>query len=213
MMPLDGSDRSVGAEPIGCVVREPGEGMAPADLSRRIAEELPFLRSIARRWVRERSNADDLVQDTALQALANAHLWQPGSNLRGWLFTIMRNQFFAARIKTARFDPDAAIGVLAEAAAPAGQAEARLLIRDVERALRRLPWSQRTALSLIGIDGKSYDEAAGEMGLSVAAVRCHLARGRERLRNAVNGTGDITPIRRAPPPSSVPTRAMAMAAE
>ena len=56
------------------------------DFSRRIEDEIPFLRRAARRWQREKADVDDLVQDTLAQALANQHLWQPGSNLRGWLY-------------------------------------------------------------------------------------------------------------------------------
>src|SRR5437879_657790 len=65
------------------------------DFSRRIEDEIPFLRRSARRWHREQADIDDLVQDTLAQALANKHLWEPGSDLRGWLYTIMRNRFFA----------------------------------------------------------------------------------------------------------------------
>jgi len=61
------------------------------------------------------------------------------------------------------------------------------MLRDVERALRRLPSNQRTAVKFIGIDGKSYEEAAHLMRMSVAAVRCHLARGRKSVRTMVNG--------------------------
>lgn len=161
-----------------------------------IIAELPFLRRAARRWYREKAKTDDLVQDTVLQALANAHLWRAGSNLRGWLFTIMRNQFLAARIRESRFELSADDTVFEGNAPSAGLAEARLALRDVERVLRRLPEAQRTAISLIALDGKSYDEAASEMGISVAAVRCHLARGRERLRSAVYAGGEVVPFRR-----------------
>ena len=67
----------------------------PPEFSRQIQEEIPFLRRAARRWHRDKANADDLVQDVLVQALANAHLWQPGSDLRAWLYTIMRNRFLA----------------------------------------------------------------------------------------------------------------------
>ena len=63
--------------------------------AQRVEGEIPFLRRAARRWRPHPADADDLVQETLLRALANAHLWQAGSDLRGWLFTIMRNQFFA----------------------------------------------------------------------------------------------------------------------
>src|SRR5437870_3633744 len=61
---------------------------AMANIGPRIEAEIPFLRRAVRRWCREAADADDLVQDTLLRALASAHLWQPGSNLRAWLVTI-----------------------------------------------------------------------------------------------------------------------------
>src|SRR5262249_59809780 len=66
--------------------------------------------------------------------------------------------------------------------------ETRLVLRDVGAVLRRLPAKQRTALQLAGVEGKSYEEVAAAMGLSVGAVRCHLARGRGRLKAAVRRT-------------------------
>jgi DNA-directed RNA polymerase specialized sigma24 family protein len=67
--------------------------------------------------------------------------------------------------------------------------ELRLLLRDLAASLRRLPPDQRSAVILIGVEveGKSYGEAAETMGTTIAAVRCHLARGRDRLRTAVRG--------------------------
>jgi RNA polymerase sigma-70 factor, ECF subfamily len=149
-----------------------------------IEAEIPFLRQAARRWRhRETADADDLVQDTLIRALANAHLWEPGTNLRGWLVMIMRNQFLSnvdrhQRAALARED------LQTEASTPA-DAEMRLTLRDVERALRRLPANQRSAILLAGVGGKSYIEVAKQMGLSADAVRCHLARARDRLRTAV----------------------------
>jgi RNA polymerase sigma-70 factor (ECF subfamily) len=178
---------------------------SPADaprsnFARRVESQLGFLRKSARRWHRDRAQADDLVQETVVQALANAHLWrgdQPDSNLRGWLFTIMRNRFLAGRARAKR--SDAALDAIAAAdecvPAVASRPEARLMLRDVERALARLPFRQRTAIRLVAVEGLSYDAAARRMGLSVAAVRCHLSRGRDRLRDLVEG--------RTAPPSRV----------
>jgi RNA polymerase sigma-70 factor (ECF subfamily) len=178
-----------------------------SEFSRRIEGEIPFLRRWVRRWHRDKADADDLIQDTLLQALANAHLWQPGSDLRAWLFTIMRNRFLATVHKSAR----SAAALESFAAADPGPApdprEARLLLRDLGAALRRLPGNQRSAVLLIGVEGKSYAEAALSMGTSVGAVRSHLARGRERLRMAVNGVEVRLPFARRP--LSVPaTRAV-----
>jgi RNA polymerase sigma-70 factor, ECF subfamily len=183
---------------------------APAspELVRRIESEIPFLRRTVRRWHREQADADDLVQDTLLQALANAHLWQQGTDLRAWLFTIMRNQFLAAAIRSSR----AASALQAIATADAGCAadvrEARLVLRDVAAVLRRLPQKQRTAVLLVCIEGKSYEDVARTIGASVGAVRCHLARGRFRLRTAVNAAESRSPFAprpaRTPPPPALP---------
>src|SRR5260370_34649930 len=75
---------------------------ASAEFLRQIEEEIPFLRRTVRRWHREKADADDLVQDTLVQALANAHLWQSGTDLRAWLFTIMRNRFLGTVAKAHR---------------------------------------------------------------------------------------------------------------
>jgi RNA polymerase sigma-70 factor (ECF subfamily) len=178
-----------------------------AEFSRRIENELPFLQKTVRRWHRDRANADDLVQDTVLQALANAHLWQPGSNLRGWLLTIMRNQFLAAVAKSKRsselFELLAAFAERDSQLLPSANG-ARLLLRDVERALVRLGAIQRTVLVAVGIEGKSYSEVARILGMSVGAVRCHLARARERLRAAVNSGRYAVPFATRPAPRAIP---------
>ena len=149
-----------------------------------IEAEIPFLRQAARRWRHcETADADDLVQDTLIRALANAHLWEPGTNLRAWLVTIMRNQFLSNVDRHQR--AAGALQDLQAEASTSANAELRLTLRDVERALQRLPAKQRSAILLAGIEGKSYTEVAEEMGLSVDAVRCHLARARDRLRTTV----------------------------
>ena len=147
--------------------------------------EIPLLRRAARRWYRDAADVDDLVQDTLIRALASAHLWESGTNLRAWLVTIMRNQFLTnvAKIQRARLAGEAL--QITGGSAPSNEAESRLLLRDVERAFRRLPPKQRSAVVLAAVNGKSYSEAASIMGLSVDAVRSHLARARDGLRNAV----------------------------
>jgi RNA polymerase sigma-70 factor, ECF subfamily len=178
-------------------------GMAPRpEFPRQIENEIPFLRRAVRRWHREKPNADDLVQDTLVQALANAHLWQPGTNLRAWLTTIMRNEFLAAIARSNR-----SITVLqAIAAADPGEGtdtrEVRLILRDLSAALRRLPGNQRSAVLLIGVEGKSYNEAAQTMGTSVGAVRSHLMRGRDGLKTAMRGSDARAPF--APRPAGMP---------
>jgi RNA polymerase sigma-70 factor (ECF subfamily) len=190
----------------GGIRSDPRGGTPSAEFGRQIIDEIPFLRRTVRRWQRQKPDADDLVQETLMQALANAHLWQPGSNLRAWLFTIMHHQFLAGIAKSKRS------AALMQVCDPSGRAavedarETRLVLRDVGAVLRRLPTKQRTALELVGVEGRSYEEVATAMGLSVGAVRCHLARGRGRLREAVRG-GEASPWasrRKQPPPVRPP---------
>ena len=173
------------------------------EFSRQIEDEIPFLRRTVRRWHREKADSDDLVQDTLVQALANAHLWQPGSDLRAWLYTIMRNRFLAGLNRSNR--SALALREIGSAEPAPHPSELRLLLRDLGAALRRLPSNQRSAVILIGVYEKSYDEAAQTMGTSIGAVRSHLARGRDRLRMAVRGD-DTRPPFASRPTSGGPLR-------
>ncbi|HJY50423.1 MAG TPA: sigma-70 family RNA polymerase sigma factor [Stellaceae bacterium] len=184
-----------------------GHDTPSAEYRQQIEDEIPFLRRTVRRWHRDKADADDLVQDTLVQALANAHLWQPGTDLRAWLYTIMRNRFLAGVNKSAR-----SASALREIAEPAPRStahasELRLLLRDLGAALLRLSSNQRSAVLLIGVEGKSYAEAAQSMGTSVGAVRSHLSRGRDRLKTAVDGTDTRTPF--APRPAAAAPSAVA----
>ncbi|MBV8935496.1 MAG: RNA polymerase sigma factor [Alphaproteobacteria bacterium] len=182
---------------------EAGARAAPsAEYLRQLESEIPFLRRTVRRWHRDQADADDLVQDTLVQAIAYAELWQSGTDLRAWLYTIMRNRFLAGVTKSAR--SASALKEFAESEPlPAPHAsELRLLLRDLGAALRRLSSEQRSAVLLIGVEGKSYAEAAESMGTSVGAVRSHLSRGRDRLRTAVQGSDTRTPF--APRPAATP---------
>ncbi len=170
-----------------------------ADVLQQIENEIPFLRRAVRRWHREKADADDLVQDTLVQALANAHLWQPGTNLRAWLLTIMRNQFFAKATKSNRLTSALRDFALNERAAGPDPRETRSLLREVAGALHRLPDNQRLAVRLVCIEDKSYEEAAKIMALSIGALRCHLARGRDRLRTATRAGDHRSPF--APRPA------------
>jgi len=187
-----------------------GRAAPSAEYLRQIENEIPFLRRTVRRWHRDKADADDLIQDTLVQALANAHLWQPGTDLRAWLYTIMRNRFLAGVNKSAR-----SASALKEIAEPgptstAHASELRLLLRDLGAALRRLSSNQRSAVMLIGVEGKSYAEAAQSMGTSVGAVRSHLSRGRDRLKTAVDGIDTRLPFARRPAAAPPATLASAM---
>ncbi|PWC54002.1 RNA polymerase subunit sigma-70 [Azospirillum sp. TSO22-1] len=136
--------------------------------------------------VRDATLADDLVQECLERALSRLHLWRPGSNLRAWLFTILRNLHInGIRRRQAVVDIDgegqAAIG------AASGAQIVRLELRDLRRALGMLPNEQREVVLLIGLEGISYGEAADILGISIGTVKSRLSRGRRALRLLMEG--------------------------
>lgn len=145
-----------------------------------IVDLIPALRAFARTFYRETSEADDLVQETLTRALASIHQFRPGSSMKSWLFTIMRNAFYTkVRIET-REAPGAAECVSERPAADATQ-EWSARGREMERAIQRLPEQQREVLMLIGVLGVSYDEAARICGCAMGTVKSRLNRARLRL--------------------------------
>jgi RNA polymerase sigma-70 factor (ECF subfamily) len=164
----------------------PRDATAAPDFARLVEQEIPFLRRLVRRWRSTTSEADDLVQDTLVRALASGHLFEPGTNLRAWLVVIMRNQFLTALARSKRRETAMTAYAVTNPSAASHGSEARLILRDVEGVLRHLPEKQRSALLLVSLDGQSYEEVSQSIGRSVAAIRCDLARARDRLRQAVN---------------------------
>ena len=152
-----------------------------SDFHGRLEEQIPRLRRYARALTRDVNRADDLVQDTLVRALAKQHLWQEGTNLRAWLFTLMHNQ----HVNDVRRGVREGITVeLTEAPAmTAGPvAIAKLELRDLERALEKLPTEQREVILLVGLEGLAYEEVAVILKVPVGTVRSRLSRGRDLLR-------------------------------
>jgi RNA polymerase sigma-70 factor (ECF subfamily) len=153
-----------------------------ADIYRRIEAEIPRLRRYARALTRDVSGADDLVQDCLARALSKVHLWQEGTDLRAWLFTILHNQYVNHVRRAVR---EGTSVVLSDTepllALPPSQAK-RLELRDLERAIARLPEDQRAVLLLIGLEGMRYEAVATVLDVPVGTIRSRLSRGRETLR-------------------------------
>ena len=116
-----------------------------------------------------------------LRGIAKQHLWQPGTSLRAWLFTIMHNQ----HVNNVRHSAREGITVdQADAATLTAEpvATTRLELRDLERALDKLPIEQREVIVLVGFEGMAYEEVAEVLGVPVGTVRSRLSRGRDALR-------------------------------
>ena len=170
---------------------------APNSLSdtafrREIEIALPQLRAFAISLTRDRSVADDLVQDTLMKAWAARDRFQAGTNFRAWSFVIARNLFLTER-RRAKFkgawDELSASRLLT---APASQ-EHSVHLSDLERAMGDLPAAQREALMLVGAAGLGYEQAAEVMKVAVGTVKSRVARARQALDVALHGTS--TPIR------------------
>ncbi|ARC36604.1 RNA polymerase subunit sigma [Paracoccus yeei] len=153
---------------------------AHADPRNELVNHLPALRAFALSLTREGASADDLVQDTIVKAWTHIDKFQPGTNLRAWLFTILRNTFYSGRRKTRREVSDTD-GIHAARQATRPEHDGRLALNDFRAAFEKLPDEQREALILVGASGFSYEEAAGMTGVAVGTVKSRANRGRRRL--------------------------------
>lgn len=141
---------------------------------------LPGLRAFALSLAVNPTQADDLVQETLVKAWANQHRFEPGSNLKGWLCTIMRNQFYTECRKRKREVEDADGALAARMTAAAAQEHGSDL-RTVWDHLGKLPPLQREALMLVGAQGMTYKDAAIAMGCQVGTAKSRVSRARTFL--------------------------------
>ncbi|PHQ68749.1 MAG: RNA polymerase subunit sigma [Paracoccus sp.] len=153
-----------------------------------LVDHLPALRAFALSLTREGASADDLVQDTIFKAWTNMDKFQPGTNLRAWLFTILRNTFYSARRKTKREVSDTD-GIHAARQATKPDHDGKLALRDFRTAFQQLPDEQREALILVGASGFSYEEAADMTGVAVGTVKSRANRGRRKLAELLQLSG------------------------
>jgi RNA polymerase sigma-70 factor (ECF subfamily) len=150
----------------------------------RLVELIPRLRRYARALVGDRATADDLVQDTLERAWAKLHLYRRGTDLRAWLFTVMHN-VHVNRVRASRIT-DPLEDEMPELAQRASQGDA-LLVRDLDRAITRLPNEQRAVLLLVTLEEMSYEQVARTLGIPIGTVMSRLSRAREKLRAMMLG--------------------------
>ncbi len=162
------------------------------DRERLIAAEIPRLRRYARALTRDRSAADDLVQDCLERAWSRLHLWRRGSNLRAWLFTILHNIHANDARRRARRPVVVPLSDGIGAAATPPAQDKGIEVENLRAALSRLPEDQRAAVLLVGLEQMSYREAAAVLGIPAGTLMSRLHRGRERLRGLMSGAADET---------------------
>jgi RNA polymerase sigma-70 factor, ECF subfamily len=153
-----------------------------ADTHRDIEAEIPRLRRYARALTRDVVTADDLVQDCLTRALGKLHLWQEGTDLRAWLFTILHNQYVNHIRRAVREGSAVGLNESEPLLSRAPQQSKRLELRDLERAIAQLSEEQRVVILLVGLEGMRYEEVAAVLDVPVGTIRSRLSRGREALR-------------------------------
>lgn len=160
--------------------RREGPVMPSASFKNELLAEIKNLRAFAISLSGSISLADDLVQEALLRAWSKSERFQPGTNLRAWLFTILRNLYYSNFRKRAREVQDSD-GVYALRLTVSGDQESHLDLEDFRTALTKLPPEQREVLTLIGAGGLSYEEAAAICKVEIGTIKSRLSRARAKL--------------------------------
>ena len=153
---------------------------ADADWRDQVVSMIPALRAFAWSISRNGSDADDLVQDTLIKAWSHRDKFETGTNLRAWLFTILRNTYYTAVVRRRREVRDED-DQHARSLTTAPTQEWGLAIRALQIALDQLPAEHREALVLVGAAGLSYEEAAQICGCALGTIKSRVNRARNRL--------------------------------
>jgi RNA polymerase sigma-70 factor (ECF subfamily) len=181
---------------------QPGTPMGEAPVSKSVPDFrtelsglIPFLRAFARSLCGSQEGADDLAQETLVKAWQSRDTFTPGTNLKAWLFTILRNQFYSDRRRAWRqapWDQEAAERMPGSGDNQVWSAE----LSDTARALRCLSDEQREALILVGAGGFSYEEAAAICHCAVGTVKSRVARARKALLAILDGESTLASVPR-----------------
>lgn len=159
-----------------------------------LAALVPHLRAFARSLCGNPHNADDLVQETMVKAWKNQASFAEGSNLKAWLFTILRNTYLSERRKR-KNEVEDQDGIMASQLSAHGEQSGHMDMIDFSKAFAQLPDDQREALILIGAEGFSYEEAALMCGCAIGTIKSRVNRARGKLCDlmGVDGASDFGP--------------------
>lgn len=145
-----------------------------------LVDHLPAMRAFAISLTRNTATADDMVQDTLIKAWTNIDKFKVDTNMRAWLFTILRNTYYSSRRKTRREVADVD-GVITDNLAEKPAHDGHMQLNDFRKALAQLSDEQREALLLVGASGFSYEEAAEMCGVAVGTIKSRTNRARQQL--------------------------------
>ncbi len=154
--------------------------MSTLDPRDELVSHLPAMRAFALSLTRNGATADDMVQDTVVKAWTNIEKFQVGTNMRAWLFTILRNTYYSSRRKANREVADVD-GAFTDRLSVKPDHDGKLQMADFKDAFEQLPDEQREALVLVGASGFSYEEAADMWGVAIGTIKSRINRGRAHL--------------------------------
>jgi RNA polymerase sigma-70 factor, ECF subfamily len=146
---------------------------------------IPTLRAFAWSLCHNGADADDLVQDTLVKAWSNRDRFEVGTNLRAWLFTILRNTYYT-QLNRRRREVRDEDGDYAKLLRSPPTQDWSLAMQDLQTALTRLPDEHREALILVGAAGLSYEEAAEICGCAVGTIKSRVNRARIKLQRLLD---------------------------
>jgi len=177
--------------------KKPPASEADSTFKADLLELIPFLRAFARSLCGNPETADDLAQETLVKAWQARASFSPGTNLKAWLFTILRNQFYSDRRRAWRqapWDEEQAERIPGSGGEQGWAAD----LSDTVRALATLSDEQREALILVGAGGFSYEDAARICNCAVGTVKSRVARARKSLLDILEGTESLPPAPHKP---------------
>jgi len=161
----------------------------PPSFKRDLLATLPSLRAFAVSLSGRHDKADDLVQDTVMKAWAKQESFELGTNMKAWLFTILRNEFYSQMRKRGREVQDTD-GAFTERMAVHPSQYGIVDLNDFRKALDKLPDDQREAVILIGASGFSYEEAAEICKCAVGTMKSRVSRARTKLQDLLQVAGE-----------------------
>jgi RNA polymerase sigma-70 factor, ECF subfamily len=156
------------------------EGIGGRSWRDSVVSLIPALRAFAWSLSHNSADADDLVQDTLIKAWTHRDKFEPGTNLRAWLFTILRNTYYTAAVRRRREVRDET-GKYAATLSTGPTQDWSLAMRSLQTALALLPDEHREALILVGAAGLTYEEAAEVCGCALGTIKSRVNRARARL--------------------------------
>lgn len=173
-------------------------------LNRDLPAILPRLKRYARRLTHDEADAEDLVQDCVTRALANLHLWKPGTDMRAWLFTILHNRYIDEVGRATRRGRNVVWEESSRTSICLPNQIEYLGCLDLERAVMSLSDEQRSVLLLVGLSAWNYGQIASACNLPVGTVRSRLSCGRAALRELAGITAEQRPPTRTTRHGSLP---------